>query len=437
MTAPANPVHAESHRLVEHFFRHQHANVVASLTRQFGVAKLDLIEDAVGRAMLQAMNAWRKKGPPDKPVAWIHQVAKHTVLDQLRRDQLHAKAMAFAKLQVNRSGTTGNDQSVDQDFEETVSDSLLRMLFVCCHPELAWREQVCLALKILCGFSVNEIAAGLLENPETVKKRIQRAKPKLAELSPELELPASSELPSRLASVHRVLYLMFNEGYSTSENSQPIRAEICEESARLCHLICQRAEYADADSFALLALMLLHGARLDARVDASNCLILLEDQDRSQWDHRLIAIAHGYLDRSFDAAGGRDNRKVPTRFQLEAMLAHLHTSAPSVTDTDWKGIVRVYDLLLLHEKSDVYLLNRAIAVAQTGDVDSALVEIRNLKENHRLASYHLLLCGEAYIECLAGNYEKAYQCYSQAIPMTKSTSQRAIIEKRRDAVRGR
>ncbi|MEM7238589.1 MAG: sigma-70 family RNA polymerase sigma factor, partial [Pseudomonadota bacterium] len=222
-----------SNHLVEHFFRHEYANLVSVLTKRFGFGRIDLIEDTVSSAMVQAMDAWKQGGVPEKPAAWIHRVAKNRLLDALRREKTHHQAMAFVGLT-----DTAQDPGL-ADFEAAVPDSLLAMMFVCCHPTLDRQSQIALTLKILCGFSLHEIARGLLIMPEAAKKRIQRAKAKLQATAIAVELPPTAELNERLGVVHDVLYLMFNEGYSTSHGIEPIRDDVCEEAARLCHLLCE------------------------------------------------------------------------------------------------------------------------------------------------------------------------------------------------------
>ncbi len=355
-----------TNQLVEHFFRHESANLVAVLTRAFGIRRIDLIEDMVQVAMLEAMHAWKQRGVPDNPAAWIHRVAKNRILDALRREKTHEQAIAL-------SGHSIDDQeSIVEEWleEEHLPDSLLRMIFVCCHPSLERKTQIALTLKTLCGFGVSEIARGLLLPNETVKKRIQRAKNSLATANVRLELPSSDQLTLRLDVVHDVLYLMFNEGYSTSHGTEPIRDDICEEAARLCHLLCESPCSSPATK-ALLALLLFHAARLDARTDEDGAVILLEDQDRAKWDRRLIGAAQSWLAQS--------KADQPTTFHLEAAIAMQHCISPSVEATDWGTIVRLYSRLLQLRESPIYALNRAIAVGQAGDTHEAMSLLQSLR----------------------------------------------------------
>jgi len=271
-------------------------------------------------------------------------------------------------------------------------------MFVCCHPSLERKTQIALTLKSLCGFGISEIARGLLLPAETVKKRIQRAKNFLATANVQLELPVADQLAIRLDVVHDVLYLMFNEGYSTSHGTEPIRDDICEEAVRLCHLLGESSCSSPATK-ALLALLLFHAARLEARTDSEGAVVLLEDQDRTMWDRHLIGTAQSWLIRS--------KVDLPTLFHLEASIAMQHCLSPSVEATDWGSIVGLYDLLLQLRESPVYSLNRAIAVGQTGDSREAMLQLQSLQNREDMKSYQLLECAFARIHELDGNTKKA------------------------------
>lgn len=402
-------------QLVEHFFRHQSANLVAVLTRAFGIRRIDLVEDSVQSAMLQAMQAWKHRGPPENPAGWLHRAAKNRILDALRREKTHQQAVAL-------SGHSISDQEslVDEWLrEERIADSLLRMMFVCCHPSLDRKTQIALALKTLCGFGIVEISRGLLLPQETVKKRIWRAKRSLAEANVNLELPGDEQLASRLDVVHDVLYLLFNEGYSTASGREPIRDDICEEAARLCHLLCESPCSSPA-SKALLALLLFHSARLAARTGAAGDVVLLEDQDRSLWDRRLIGAAQCWLAKS------KTDR--PTVFHFEAAIAMQHCAALSVSATDWRAIVDLYDRLLQLRDSPLYRLNRAVAVGQTGDTPAAMSQLQSLYRHDDLQDYLLLDCAMARLHELEGDVEAAADCYSAALAKNPAPHERQLLQ---------
>lgn len=410
MTSSAN-------QLVEHLFRHESARLVAVLTRAFGIRRLELVEDMVQAALLEAMHAWRHGNVPDNPAGWIHQAAKNRILDALRREQTWQKAVAM-------SGQSADAQEslIDEWLDdELLPDSLLRMMFVCCHPLLDRQSQIALTLKTLCGFGISEIASGLLRGNEAVRKQIQRARKTLADAGVPIELPSPAEVNQRLDAVHDVLYLLFNEGYSTSRGSDPIRDDLCEEAARLCHLLCQ-SSVATAATKALLSLMLFQAARLPSRTRVDGAAILLEDQDRSQWDVRLMAAATHWLDDS--------KTSQPTVFHLEAGIARQHSIASSVETTDWNRIVALYDRLLLHNDSPVYRLNRAIAVGQAGDRALALQELCSLQDRPELQNYPYLNCAMAHLHELDGNDQRAMACYQAALTTTDVPHEQRLLERR-------
>ena len=404
-----------THQLVEHFFRHESANLVAVLTRAFGIRRLDLVEDMVQAAMLEAMHAWKQRGIPENPAAWIHRVAKNRILDALRREKTHEKAAVLSG-----QGMVEQASLVDEWLEESrLSDSLLRMIFVCCHPSLERKTQIALTLKTLCGFGVSEISRGLLLPKETVKKRLQRAKQSLASANVSIDLPRNEELAQRLDVVHDVLYLMFNEGYSTSHGAIPIRDDICEEAARLCHILCKSA-CANPSTYALMALLLFHGARLDSRTDDGGQVVLLEDQDRSQWDQSLIDVAKFWLAKS--------RQESPSTFHYEAAISMQHCLAPSVEATDWKTIVQLYDRLLRLRDSPVYRLNQAIALAQAGNLQEAMLRLQELRSNGEMEDYLLLDCAVAQVHELDGNEQEAIDAYLVALGKADAIHERHLIE---------
>jgi RNA polymerase sigma factor (sigma-70 family) len=405
--------------LVENFFRHEAGRLVAVLTRFFGWRNFDLVEEMVQATLLEALQSWRLRGIPHNPSAWIHRVAKNRVLDSLRREVAGRRALA--------GWATDRPipfRGIDALFLDTqIEDSQLRMIFACCHPQLAQENQVALALKALCGFGISEIARALLITEAAVKKRLQRATRDLIEHQVDLEPPPANELLTRLDAVHQVLYLIFNEGYSSCRGESAIRADLCEEAARLCHLLCSHPQCSTPTTYALMALMLFHAARLDARVDDHGCILLMEEQDRGKWDQKLIEKAREFLDRSAQGT-------VVSPYHLEAGIALYHCSAKSYSETDWRGILRLYEALLQMGRSPIYVLNRAIVVAQ---IEGPLAGIRALEEVEKddgLRHYHLFdaTLGELY--CRAGEVEKARSHFRAAKAKTESPSDHEIINRR-------
>ncbi len=406
-----------ANQLVEHFFRHESANLVAVLTRAFGMRRLDLVEDMVQVAMLEAMHAWKQRGVPESPTAWIHRAAKNRILDALRREKTYEKAITLSRQSIHHQESTVDSWLAEED----LPDSLLRMMFVCCHPSLKRKTQIALTLKTLCGFGISEIARGLMLKGETVKKRIERAKKSLATANVQLELPSNDQLAERLDVVHEVLYLMFNEGYSTSHGIEPIRDDICEEAARLCHLLCESPCSSPATK-ALLALLLFHAARLEARTDSEGAVILLEDQDRAKWNRPLIGVAQSWLAQS--------KTERPTTFHLEAAIAMQHCISPSVPATDWDIIVRLYTRLLQLRESPIYALNRAIALGQAGNLDEAMSQLLSLQNRKDMQNYLLLDCAFARIHELEGNTQDAIDSYLLALSKVSAPHEKTLLERK-------
>jgi RNA polymerase sigma-70 factor (ECF subfamily) len=411
--------------LVEHFFRHEAGRLVSVLTRIFGFRHFDLVEDMVQASLLDALDAWRVRGVPDKPSAWVHRVAKNKILDALRRDQIGERvrgewAVRRSLTQPVRLADDGLDELF---FDSEIADSQLRMMFACCHPQLARENQLALTLKALCGFGHSEIAHALLVSEETVKKRLQRATHDLIDHQIALDPPPASELPQRLDSVHQVLYLLFNEGYSSSAGEVAIRDDLCEEAAYLCHLLCLQPRFSSPATHALMALMLFHAARLHARLDQRGAILLMDEQDRARWDAKLICRAQEFLAQS--ASG-----TAVSPFHLEAAIAYHHCTARSYAETNWPAILRLYDALLTIHRSPVYLLNRAIVVAQIGGPEAGIRALDETGQDPALQHYHLYdaTLGELYRR--SGDLVRARHHLEAAKEKTKSSSDRELIDRR-------
>lgn len=407
-------------RLVDHFFRHESGRLVSLLSRVFGLRNLDLVEDTVQSALVEALQAWRIQGVPDNPSGWLHRVARNKVLDTLRQHKTLLRiAPAWAQLHPDVSNPQFDELFVDSEIE----DSQLRMMFACCHPSLTRENQIALTLKTLCGFSNTEIARGLLVGEETIKKRLQRAKQQLIEEQVELTVPRADELPERRDAVHQCLYLLFNEGYAASAGDQAVRIDLCEEAARLCHLLCGNTVVHSPATHALLALMLFHAARLDARTDAEGRLLLLEDQDRSKWDRRLIEQARRSLDRS---AEGRQ----ASTYHLEAGIALYHCSAPSFAETDWASILKMYDVLIRLDPSPLYHLNRAIVLAHIHGPIAGIDALMALAREPSLKSYHLVDAALGELHRRAGDMRKAQHHFERARTATRSPAEQELLDRR-------
>ena len=403
-------------QLVEHFFRHEAGQLVAVLTRFFGWRHIDLVEEMVQATLLQALQAWQVRGVPDNPSAWIHRVARNKVVDALRRvetDRRITKEWSASRACIDEG------EGIDELFLSTeIEDSQLRMIFAWCHQSLSREDQIALTLKVLCGFGISEIARALLIAEETVKKRIQRAKRDLVANQVALDPPDAGELVPRLDVVHQVLYLIFNEGYSSSAGESAIREDLCEEAARLCHLLCSHPDCSRPPTLALMALMLFHAARLKARLDHRGCVLLMEDQDRSQWDSRLILRAQQYLDQSADGS-------VVSPYHLEAGIAMYHCSADSYADTNWPAILELFDALLAIHRSPVYVLNRAIVVAQIDGPQAGIRALQEAGNDEAFRLYHLFDATLGELHRRAGEVDKAKQFFE----MPSSRPNRRPIER--------
>ncbi|WP_250846696.1 RNA polymerase sigma factor [Aquisphaera insulae] len=407
-------------QLVEHFFRHESGRLVAVLVRVFGLRHLDLVEDMVQASLVEALQSWRTGEIPVEPSAWIHRVARNKVLDALRhRETVLRLAPSWARFRPRSCAPDFDDLFLDTE----IADSQLRLMFACCHPSLAAEDRIALTLKSLGGFSNAEIARGLLVAEEAIKKRIQRARQQLVDRGVALAVPASGELLGRLDSVHRCLYLLFNEGYSATCGDSVLRLDLCEEAARLCHLLGEHPHCRTPETLALLALMLFHAARFDGRTDGDGRILLMEEQDRSSWDRSLIARARAFLDES---ASGR----VASVFHLEAGIAMHHCEAPRFEETDWSSIRRLYDVLVARHSSPVHHLNRAIAIAYLEGPLAGIRQIEAIAAEPALRHYYMVDAALGELHRRAGNLGRAREHLARARDRTQSVRERELLEAR-------
>ncbi len=371
---------------VDIVFKREYTRLIALLIKKFGYQHLTLIEDAVQEAFLKAVKIWPIK-KPEKPAAWIMRVANNYVLDQLKK----------ASYQYTKALSDNDDIAIEQATlpnEKTIVDSQLSMIFACCHPEISRVNQLLLSLKYLCGFGNLQIARALLKTPVAIEKALNRAKQKFKEKIDNFDIPNLDELPNRLDSVLKVIYLQFNEGYKLSVGNQLINKDLCWDAIKLAELVANHKGFDRPEVNALLAIMYFHASRFDTRLDDENCLVTLEFQDRSKWNHTMIMQGNIYL--------GRASRgDVVSKYHLEAIIASYHATAPSYAATNWKGIYHIYGTLLSLGFNSIYFLNQLIAFSQFNNVDATLALINanvdKVPDNH-------------IIHVLIGNlYEKAKQ----------------------------
>lgn len=405
----------EVNRLVDHLFRHQHGQLVATLTRIFGPDNIDLAETVVQEALLKACQTWPFRGIPENPGGWLTTVAKNEALDLIRRQQrFRRKEREIVDWYESRAAESG------------AIDDQLGLIFTCCHPSLSRKSQVCLTLKTIGGFSVGEIAGAYLSSEASIRRLLGRAKEKLRQERVTFEPPEPREQSERIESVLEVLYLIFTEGYSAHEGDALVRADFCDESIRLTSLLLEGrldGSPKHPTTKALLALMLFQSARIPARLDADGDLLLLSEQDRSQWDKKRIALGAHLL---AEAATG-DELSV---YHLEAHIAACHASAPSYKHSDWPRILAHYDRLIELNPSPVVALNRAVAVSMIEGPGRGLAEVKLVASDPALRSYHLLPATLADLYRRLGDKPKALAEYGRAFDLAGTSVERRYLEKR-------
>jgi RNA polymerase sigma-70 factor (ECF subfamily) len=404
--------------LPEHFFRHESGRLVSVLSRRFGAHRVELCEDAVQTALLRAVQLWAERGLPDDKSAWLYRVAVNEVLGALRREKR-------TDVSGDSAERAANDVSAEETvyLEHEVRDDQLRMLFVCANPAIPRESQLVFALKILCGFSTEEIARRLFQSHEAIYKRLQRARAALREHVEELETPGIEELAIRLPAVLEILYLLFTEGYSSAQPDEMIRHELCEEAIRLARLVDEHPIGAVPETSALLALMYLDVARFESRADGAGGLLLLEEQDRSLWDSELIRIGVAYLQR---AARG----DVFSRYHAEAAIAAEHCLAASYRETRWDEIARLYQMLDGIAPSPINTLNRAIAIAEWQGPDAGLALLEAINPPAWLLGYYLwdATLGELYRR--RGDREHAIVHLTRALGAAPTYAEQALLRRR-------
>ena len=405
--------------LVEHYFRHEYGRLVAILVRRVGLPHLEAVEDAVQGALLAALTAWLPNGIPRDPTAWLYRVAHNHLLGALRKDQGHQ----WIRDSAGDPGADNDEEPVSPAFAGEVRDELLRMLFVCCDENIPQESRLVLALKTLCGFSTGEIAFRLFTTEANVYKRLARARERLRRGEVDTQTPPLESLRSRLPSVHAVIYLLFNEGYLSTRAEHAIRAELCEEAIRLGTLLATHPVGAAPPTFALLALMHLHAARLASRQDATGSLLLLEEQDRSLWDAEHLHQGVTWLAR---AAQG----DVFTRFHAEAGIAAEHCLAPSFAETRWNEIAELYAMLERMDASPIHTLNRAVAVMQGQGPEAGLAVVGGLVPPPWLDGHYLWDAVLADLHGRAGNVAAAKRYRDQALAAAPSTAVRQLLHRR-------
>ncbi|MGB9073928.1 MAG: RNA polymerase sigma factor [Terriglobales bacterium] len=401
---------------VEAVYRSDWGRIVAALIGLVG--DFDLAEESAQEAFTVAVEQWRKSGVPEFPRAWIVQTARHKAIDRIRR-----KVRFEEKLETYvASGLVRTIEEPDYDTSE-IPDDRLRLIFTCCHPALALEAQVALTLRTLCGLETDEIARAFLVPPATMAQRLVRAKRKIRDAGIPYVVPEAKDIAARLDAVLTVIYLVFNEGYAATRGGSLVRTDLCAEAIRLGRLVrTLMSPQPPAEVTGLLALLQLQDARRDARLDEAGDLVVLEEQDRSRWDHRQIAEALPLVEEA--VRGG------PGPYALQAAIAAQHCRAARAEDTDWPQIVRLYDLLDRVQPSPIVSLNRAVAVAMAEGPRPALDIINSLAAGNDLDKYHLLHAARADLLRRIGLSEEAAKSYKRALALVTNDSERRFLERR-------
>ncbi|MBO9660450.1 MAG: RNA polymerase subunit sigma, partial [Chitinophagaceae bacterium] len=397
--------------LIPHLFRTEFSKITAVLCKTFGIKHIEAAEDIASETFLAAVESWTYKGIPPNPVAWLYAVAKNKAATFVKRNQVFEQKIAKTLLHLNTE-----EEEIPIDLSESnITDSQLQMLFAICNPVIPAASQIGLALRILCGFGIDEIATAFLTGKETINKRLFRAKEKLREANVSIEIPESAVIDERLENVLAILYLLFNEGYYSESKNDVIREELCLEAMRLNYLLLQNPATATPPAKALLALMCFHSSRLAARKGLHGEMILYEDQDTSLWNTALIAKGGQYLN---EASIGN----TVSTYHLEATIAYWHTVRED-TPEKWEAVLQLYDQLLVIKYSPIAAMNRIYALAK---LKGKLVAIKEgLPLDMYTSPFWLALMGELYTNI---DNKKAIIYFEKAIALVDAEMAKSLLK---------
>ncbi|SKC98288.1 RNA polymerase sigma-70 factor, ECF subfamily [Chitinophaga ginsengisegetis] len=399
--------------LIPHLFRTEFRKITAVLCKVFGIEHLEVAEDIASETFLSAMETWTYKGIPENPTAWLYLVAKNKAKNYFQRNHLFAAKIAS---QVKYTASGSEEPDIDLS-DKNITDSQLQMIFAICHPGISKEAQIGLALRILCGFGITEIANAFLTNKEIINKRLFRAKEKLREEKVQMEFPGKTEIKKRLDTVLTTLYLLFNEGYYSESQDVVLREDFCLEAMRLTYLLLENPSTNTPEVNALFALMCFHASRFEARRNENGEIILYQDQDESRWNETLIAKGAWFL---HEASGGEKL----SRYHLEATIAYWNTQKQD-TPEKWESILQLYNRLLQICYSPVAALNRTYALAKANGKEVAIAEAEKLQltDNH----YYFVLLGELYTDI---DNTRAVTHLQKALLLAKTEADKRTIQKK-------
>lgn len=407
---------------IDHLFRHESGKLIAVLTKVFGPHNIELAEDVVQDTLLQAMHSWKMNAVPGNPTAWLFTVAKNKAIDIIRKEKRHKEFAAnisyLLKSEYTLSSTVNEIVSAND-----IEDDQLKMMFTCCHPLLNTESQVSLILKTLCGFSVAEIAKTFICSADVIEKRLYRAKQQFREKKIEYEIPAGNELEQRLDNVLTAIYLLFNEGYNSAQHTTIIRRDVQEDAIRLCELLTKNNHTKNPKVYALLALMYVTVARNNARIDKEGNILLLQQQDRSLWNTAFIQCGLQYMQQSSEGDS-------ITPYHLEAMIACEYILAENYAQTNWRAILKYYDILYRQKPSAVVALNRAVVIGELQGPEAGIEAIHSIAGIDSLKNYYLLpaILGDMYKK--AGNIKMANDYFAKAILLTSNDAEKKLLKEK-------